>query len=150
MHFFWCQWWPQINPDLWASLGTFLKNNTVCAHTLHIPSNSWSITSFSTNTFSSSLESCQSKPLSIGSSSVFVFTLGFLAWGGWSFFFSRSLVSSVDVCEGRNSMLCFFSHDRSSRNDYDTPNLTWVCLCVTSACLSHCNVLLHRHWDQFP
>lgn len=53
-------------------------------------------TSFSTKRFSMSTASCHCGLFSIGSSSIFVLTLGFLAWGGWSDFFSP-LPSSVVV-----------------------------------------------------
>lgn len=54
----------------------------------------WRLTSFSTKRFSMSSASCHCGLFSIGRSSSFVFTLGFLACGGWSDFFSP-LGSSV-------------------------------------------------------
>lgn len=54
------------------------------------------VTSFSTKRLSMSSASCHCGLFSIGSSSTFVLTLGFLACGGWSDFFSP-LPSSVVV-----------------------------------------------------
>lgn len=54
------------------------------------------VTSFSTKRLSMSTASCHCGLFSIGSSSIFVLTLGFLACGGWSDFFSP-LASSVVV-----------------------------------------------------
>lgn len=74
---------------------------------LSITVTSFSVTSFSTNMLSTSVVNCQCCLLSTGSSTVFVFTFGFLACGGCcSFFLScfSCLLSSV-VWEQHNQQM---------------------------------------------